>query len=276
MKNIVLVTGCSHSAGGEQFDRHYIKNYEEFILNSQSKNHETIKKEIWSHQANLVINKKERFKKLLIKDQIKFGEIVKRYVRQMERKYSWPSYLQKELPLHKVINLSENAGSFKLAVKKTLQLYKLGVRPMIAIHQIPSINRTYFKSVKTYYNAISVDDFRMRSKVFKHQEYNRLLDYNLELYKNLVRRDVQNDYFVRIFKKHFNLLEKYSKIYKTISFYITEEPYDFIPKEKVIIDQFRKFRAQFKIGPDKHVIDKKFYPVLIKKIITATNLQKSQ
>ena len=63
MKNIILVTGCSHSAGAEQFDRHYIKNYEDFILNLQNKDNEIVKKEIWAQQASLVINKKERLKK---------------------------------------------------------------------------------------------------------------------------------------------------------------------------------------------------------------------
>jgi hypothetical protein len=79
-----------------------------------------------------------------------------------------------------------------------------------------------------------------------------------ELYKNLVKRDIDSGYFEKATARYVNLVEK--RIKKNIKvFYILEnnEFEHLFPKEKVIMNNFKKFRSQYQIG-QSHVIDPKF------------------
>ena len=266
----IIVTGCSHSTGASRVDKLIFKDYPKFLRDSIRQTLYQTNGIIWKHKIRYLLEKYKcrNLRKLLTSKDPKAANITQRYFNRLERAYSWPAELQKQLKGHKVINLAKSGNSFKTNVKNTLDFLKNIDSECIVIHQVPNYSRTYVKLNRLVHNVISIDDLHYKKADRHHDtEYCATLDELKIKYENLVRRDVDSNYFRRANKQYLKCLLKSSNAL-TKHFFITEEndQLDTMSPENIILQDFKNFRLGYKLYRG-HVIDDKFNVDLVKLII---------
>jgi hypothetical protein len=201
----------------------------------------------------------KHFKKVFMNDKKKTGDIASRYFRIIEKNKSWPAIMQKNLTNYRVVNLAHGGNSFKLNIKNSFAYLQSNNQVSHCVYQVPTYTRTYVKHNGKAQGIIHMEQLESLEKIhegdFKTLDKIKRLK---ELYKNLVKRDIDSGYFEKATARYVNLVEK--RIKKNIKvFYILEnnEFEHLFPKEKVIMNNFKKFRSQYQIG-QSHVIDPKF------------------
>lgn len=257
--NLLCITGCSHTAGAENFDPFYIENYNSFVDNYKNKTKYEIGQKIFFLRMEYLLSKKKN--KLLVNKIVKnpgaFASIVERYFTYMERINSWPNNLKNLFLDYEVVNLATPGGSFKRSVSNFINFIKKNrYKQIIAIHQVPGLGRTYVKVKGIKYDVSAAEFLDPISNIENKKNYN-LLE---KQYKTIVQRDINSNYFVEATKKHLALLKKISLQYNVKNYYITEntEDYKIFAKEKVILKNFKVFRNNYKKGLSSHVVDDKF------------------
>lgn len=266
----IIVTGCSHSTGASRVDKLIFKDYDKFLRDSRRQTLHQVNSIIWKHKILYLL---ENFrcrvlKKLITRKDPKATPIIDRYFTSLERTHAWPAELQKQLEGHEVINLAKSGNSFKTNVKNTLAFLKNIDSECIVIHQMPNYSRNYVKLNQTVHNVISIDDLHFKKQNrYYDTEYCATLDALKIKYENLVRRDVDSNYFRRANKQYLKCLLKNSN--QSIKhFFITEDndQLDTMAPENIIIQDFKNFRLNYKRYRG-HVIDDKFNVDLVKIIM---------
>jgi len=260
--NLLCVTGCSHTAGSENYDPFYIKNYNSFVDTYKNKPKAEIIKKIFLLRSNYILSKKGKsLVNKLAKNPGSFGFLIERYFSYMERKNSWPNRLKNLFPNYEIVNLAKAGGSFKRSISNFINFLKKNrYKKIIAIHQVPSLGRTYIKIKGVKYDVTSSEFLSLPTKVFpKDVENKKVYDILEAQYKKIIQRDINSNYFVRSTKKHLALLKKISLQFNVKNYFITEniEDYQIFANEKVILNNFKIFRDNYKKG-FSHVIDDQF------------------
>jgi len=272
----IIVTGCSHSAGVERSDSIIFKDYEGFLEKSKKWIDTSIHSQRLIHQINFLRKNtnNKKFHKRIVRDLAKTGKITSRYFRLLDRSLSWPARLQQQLPGNKVINFAKGGSSFKMSVHNTLKFCSQSTDRFIAIHQVPTHTRNYFKFGSLRYEVTSMDTFEFKEKVFKNNNSEeKLLEKAKEKYKNLIRRDVQFEYFKKSIKRYLACLEKHSTG-KIENYFILEDDTQkaLFPNKRILIDNFEIFRQKYRIGANGHVVDENFQKDLVELVISKISL----
>lgn len=259
MKTIV-VTGCSHSAGTEMSDKMIFEDYKKFLSDAKKLSFTEIQRTTLKKRLEFLLKK---FKKKSLKSKIvntnKTGNLTSRYFRILDRSLSWPARLQKKLPGCKVINLAKHGTSFKHSVKEALDIIKKHGTDLIFVHQVPATERTYVKRNRKMFDIDNISNMDYKKNLYRHNEELLASIYAVEKsYKNLIRRDVRNNYFNRVLARHHKLL--LSRATESVKhFYILEETSQekIFANENIIIKNFNEFRKRYQIGRS-HVIQDDF------------------
>lgn len=259
--NLLCVTGCSHTAGTESYDPFYIENYESFANTYKSKpNHEVKKKLFHLRTKHLLSKKNKSFFNKMVTNPIFYANLVERYFQYMDKKNSWPNNLKNLFPDYDVVNLATSGASFKRSISNFINFLKRNrYEKIIAIHQVPSLGRTYIKIKGIKYDFSAVGFFEEQIYIKGIQD-KKILNAIKTQYKKIVQRDINSNYFVRARKKHLALLKKISLKFNVKNYYITEdvEDYKLFANEKVILKDFLMFRDNYKKGSRRHVVDNQF------------------
>lgn len=256
--NLLCITGCSHTSGTENFDPFYIENYNSFIdTHKNEPKHETFKKTFLLKIKYLLSKKNKVLLNKIVKNPDAFASLVERYFTYMERINSWPSNLKNLFLDYEIVNLATPGGSFKRSVSNFINFLKKNrYKKVIAIHQVPSLGRTYVK-IKGLKHDVSAGEFLDQILNVKNKKNYNLLETQ---YKKIVQRDINSNYFVEATKKYLALLKRISLQYNVKNYYITEntEDYKIFAHEKVILKNFKMFRNNYKKGVGGHVVDDQF------------------
>ena len=258
----ILITGCSHSSGVEFFDKLMFEDYASAL--KKGKNLSLYEIYVMRQRSSIKYlldnHSNKHFKKILMSDTKKAGDIAQRYFTRKEKNMAWPAVMQKELTNYRVVNLANGGNSFKLNIKNSLDYIRSSNQVSHCVYQVPTYTRTYIKHKGAAESIVNMEalDLQIKSHEGDFENSGKLKRLK-ELYKNLVKRDIDSGYFEKATVRHVNLIEK--RIKKDIKvFYILEnnELEHLFPKEKVIMNNFAKFRSQYQTGLTNHVIDPKF------------------
>ena len=259
--NVLCITGCSHSAGTESYDPFYIENYESFANTYKNKTNNETKKKLFHLRTKYLLSKKNKsFFNKMVTNPILYAVLVERYFQYMDKKSSWPNTLKNLFPDYDVVNLATSGASFKRSISNFINFLKRNrYEKIIAIHQVPSLGRTYIKIKGVKYDFSAVGFFEEQTYLIGTED-KAPYDVIKTQYKKIIQRDINSNYFVRARKKHLALLKKISLKFNVKNYYITEdvEDYKLFANEKVILKDFLMFRDNYKKGSRRHVVDDQF------------------
>ena len=178
-----------------------------------------------------------------------------------EREASWPALLQRNLGIP-LVNLARIGSSIGYALIKFSNLLRQNIeekKKILVIHQLPGFARMYMR-FNTEYGRIDVtpsdidgdNNFGFNKSYFK-DEINKVN----RVYKKRILRD---GYLEEHTKRILYRLEKISSDFEIKNYYITPKNNSgsYLPRQKVLLDDFRTFRSHYPKGALGHPIGNDF------------------
>jgi hypothetical protein len=244
-----IITGDALSAGTEMMDADVFPNYN--LLLEQFRGKELNERRIyrWRLQAQWGLKHfKTGAQRKSLDDGSFIRSVVNCYVRR-EKTLSWPA----QLPNHyrdqsvRVTNLAQKGASFKrscLMFDRFIR-YNSDKGTRIAIHQLPDIRRTYFKHHGKILRV--VDPYHLATLNFIKnplEDETNLRAVALDRYRAVEERDKKSGYFLRVFEKQLNIVERLAYANNIKNFYICEDPAQaqLIDPDRIIIPNFKMVR----------------------------------
>ena len=244
-----VITGDALSAGTEMMDADVFPNYN--LLLEQFRGKELNERRIyrWRLQAQWGLKHfKTGAQRKSLDDGSFIRSVVNCYVRR-EKALSWPA----QLPTHyrdqsvRVTNLAQKGASFKrscLMFDRFIR-YNSNKGTRIAIHQLPDIRRTYFKHRGEILRV--VDPYHLATLNFIKNplgDETNLRAVAMDRYRAVEERDKKSGYFLRVFEKQLNIMERLAYANNIKNFYICEDlaQAQLIDPDRIIIPNFKMVR----------------------------------
>jgi hypothetical protein len=251
MLDEIIITGCSFSHGCEMNDK-ILPNYNELFKNFSNANRK-IKIYEW-----YVKNNKRKFS---IKDieRLSFDKW-----NTLEKKKSWPNELAKRIECN-VKNLSivgASIGRNLIEFSNYLKNKDIKNKKIVAIHELPPVGRMYMKFLNFRIN-ITPNNL---GEIEKY--YGKKIN---EKYKNLIEKDIQNNFFVNHYHRCLRRLMLISDRYNIESYFIFYQSKTipvYFSKKNIILQDLECFIKKYNTGPGGHPIDYKFNEDLCNLILT--------
>ena len=253
----IIVTGCSFSCGMEMND-HLLPSFA---------NLKERQMHIWKWAKSSL---KGRFDNVRHLQKVAMKEWEKR-----ERVVSWPADLQAKTGIP-VVNLAEIGSSIGYALIRYSNFVSKNIRrkkKILVIHQLPYFPRMYMRFDRTHgrINVLpsaieSGDNFGFAKSYFK-DEINKI-------HQSYKKRISKTGYLDKFTSRILNRLEKISSDVGIKNYYIAPENNSdaFLPKQKILINDFKSFRSHYPKGVLGHPIGNDFNLDLCDKI-TSTCFQ---
>lgn len=249
----VIVTGCSFSCGTEMNDS-LLPTYASVQERQAS---------IWRWAKQNINMNFDSVDKLHSVSNQKWEE--------MERAMSWPVLLEKKIKTP-VINLSKIGSStgrslvtFSAYIRE--QSHKAKNKSLV-IHQLPSYARMYIRFNQQHgrINVLPTDMEQNKNFGFDKAYFQKNISKVREHYKS---KTADQNFLVRYTNIILQRLEKLSVENSVANYYILPEKNDAIdlPKNKIIIEDFSVFRANYPKGLQGHPIGLEYNNDLCDKII---------
>ena len=244
-----VITGDTLSAGTEMMDAEVFPNYN--LLLEQFRGKELNERRIyrWRLQAQWGLKHfKTGAQRKSLDDGSFIRSVVNCYVRR-EKNLSWPAQLPNHYRDHsvRVTNLAQKGASFKrscLMFDRFIR-YNSDKGTRIAIHQLPDIRRTYFKHHGKILRV--VDPYHLATLNFIKnplEDETNLRAVALDRYRAVEERDKKSGYFLRVFEKQLNIMERLAYVNNIKNFYICEDlaQAQLIDPDRIIIPNFKMVR----------------------------------
>ena len=247
----IVVTGCSFSSGMEMA---------EHLLDKNEKNRRLA---IWKwYKKHFHSDKKMTVDTL--------DRLSSKQFQMIERDASWPALLSKRLE-KPVENLSVIGGSIGRSLIQFSNYLKTKTsnQKILAIHQLPSFGRLFLKFSNSRVDFCPSDNDNFIQNIgYDKSYYENDIKKLKKTYKNYIIKEESHSYMTIHYKKCLNRIENLGKKHDVMNYFILDKNTDFQLSDKVLIEDFKKFRLKYSHGTYNHPIDKNFSKDLVDIIYT--------